>query len=153
MADYNDKNENMGGTATMATENVQYDDSVLKKIVNTAVQQADGVLGLGSTMMEGITNIFKSGDTASTRGVSVSQKDNELEVDIKLVVEYGKNIPAIVEQAEQRIRESLLEMTGKKVDKFTVAVVDTMTREEYKEKTEAKGPFSGNEEEKKDSDK
>lgn len=136
MADYDDKNmESMDDDAS-STGSVQYDDSVLKKIINTAVQETDGVLGLGASVMEGLTSMFKSGDAAATRGVSVTQHDNALDVDIKLMVEYGRSIPAIVAQLEEKIRSAMIDMTGLTVDKINVAIVDTMTRAEYDAKTQ-----------------
>lgn len=121
------------GTTTVAPENVDYNDSVLKKIVNTAATQVDGVLGLGSTLMENISGALKN--TENTHGVSISQKNDTLDIDVKLVVEFGKNIPQIATAAEENIRQSLRQMAGLDANNIKVEVVDTMTRAEFEEKT------------------
>lgn len=120
-----------GTTAT--AENVNYNDSVLKKIVNTAATQVDGVLGLGSTLMENISGALKN--TENTHGVSISRKNDALDVDVKLVVEFGRNIPQIASDAEANIRKSLMDMAGLNANAIKVEVVDTMTRAEFEEKT------------------
>lgn len=122
----------MNGTQ-VAPENVNYNDSVLKKIVNTAATQVDGVLGLGSTLMENISGVFK--DSENTHGVSISQKNDTLDIDVKLVVEFGKSIPQIAAAAAENIRKSIKEMAGLTANEVKVEVVDTMTREEFENKT------------------
>ena len=120
-------------TTTAVPENVNYNDSVLKKIVNTAATQVEGVLGLGSTLMENISGVVK--DAENTHGVSLNQKNDTLDVDVKLVVEFGKNIPQIATAAEASIRKSLKEMAGLNANSVKVEVVDTMTRQEFEDKT------------------
>lgn len=125
--------DNTMNGAQVAPENVNYNDSVLKKIVNTAATQVDGVLGLGSTLMENLSGVFK--DAENTHGVAVNQKNDTLDVDVKLVVEFGKNIPQIATAVEDSIRKSLREMAGLNANDVRVEVVDTMTREEFENKT------------------
>lgn len=121
------------GATTIAPENVNYNDSVLKKIVKTAAIQVDGVLGLGSTLMENISGALKNME--NTHGISINQKNDTLDIDIKLVVEFGKSIPQIATAVEENIRQSLRQMAGLNANNIRVEVVDTMTRAEFEEKT------------------
>lgn len=121
------------GATTIAPENVNYNDNVLKKIVKTAAIQVDGVLGLGSTLMENISGALKNME--NTHGISINQKNDTLDIDIKLVVEFGKSIPQIATAVEENIRQSLRQMAGLNANNIRVEVVDTMTRAEFEEKT------------------
>ena len=114
-----------------APDTMKIDDKVVKKMVGEAISEIDGILDA----KEKLTDMLKSGDDL-TRGLTVTvTEDNSVSVLAKIIIEKGKNIPDIVNQATDAITNALQNMAGLKVKDICVEVADMMTREEY-EKTD-----------------
>lgn len=119
-------------TATITpASHTQIDDKAIRKMAGEAVMSVDGVLGIGG----GIVNMFKKDDDVST-GVSVDLSDDnkKAKVNAKIITEYGKNIPEIVEKITSTVAEALHGMAGITTEEVNVEVADSLTREQYKEK-------------------
>ncbi|MDL2220871.1 Asp23/Gls24 family envelope stress response protein, partial [Eubacteriales bacterium OttesenSCG-928-N14] len=119
--------------ATLDTKTMDIDDKVMQKIVSESISGVDGVLGMHGGMMSGIAETLRIGDE-ETRGISTKMKDNTVQVHIKLISEFGKNIPTMIEQIQHNVEKNIVKMTGYEVPEVKVEVVDTMTKEEYNEK-------------------
>lgn len=57
--------------------------------------------------------------------------ENKADIAVKLITEYGKNIPDIVDQVTNKVAETLMSMAGITANKVEVEITDTMTREEF----------------------
>lgn len=120
----------------MPKHTFKIDDKAVKKLVGEAVNGVDGVLDVTG----GLSDLLK-GDDDVTRGVSVTvSTDNRAQVQVRIITEYGKNIPAIVDAVVNRVNESLHNIGGLNVEKVDVEITDTMTREQYE--TEKKSSLS-----------
>lgn len=64
-------------------------------------------------------------------GVSVEVGSKEVAVDLDIVVEYGKDIPAIVESIKAIVFQNVDSMTHLRVVEVNVNVVDIRTKEEH----------------------
>lgn len=73
-----------------------YDDKVIEKIVGHALENVGGLLAVTGGFFSNIKNNLVNSDSV-TDGVSVEVGTKEVAVDLAIVVEYGKDIPAIVE--------------------------------------------------------
>ncbi|MGI6005576.1 MAG: Asp23/Gls24 family envelope stress response protein [Christensenellales bacterium] len=108
--------------------NVTYSNKVIQKIVGIAVKKSEGVVGHGG----GITGIFKS-EGHVTSGVIVGKIDSpKVDIELKLVVKYGVQIPKVAGEVTQNVREALKDMTGLSADKINVRIVDVVLPEEEK---------------------
>ena len=117
------------GESKIDFEKVKYDDNVIKKIVGTAALSVDGVLALGSSMKDDIAGILSEND--KTKGISVKRSDDKVvKIDIKIVSEFGKNIPTIISNVVSAVSNELEKMTGLKADEIKVEVTDSITQEE-----------------------
>lgn len=132
MYENNTINNTATASTTIAPEKIKYDDNVIKRIISTATNSIDGVLSLGSNMMENIAGVFSEND--NTKGISIKQSDNSIDATVKIVIEFGRNMPEVIAQVESKIRESLMQMAGMEVKSLQVEVTDTMTREEFEAK-------------------
>lgn len=114
-----------------APANVKIDYVAIKRIVGEAIDKVDGVLGVAGNL----TDLLKS-NADRTKGLSVTMQENSQQVDIdaKIMTEYGKNIPTIVNALTTNVTEALRTMAGLEVNKLNVEVADTLTREEYNKK-------------------
>ncbi|OWC09620.1 general stress protein, partial [Escherichia coli] len=64
-------------------------------------------------------------------GVSVEVGSKEVAVDLAIIVEYGKDIPAIAESIKAIVSQNVDSMTHLKVVEVNVNVVDIRTKEEH----------------------
>ena len=100
-------------------------DGVVSKIAGMSAQEVEGVHMGGSAsrtaggLLESIT-----GSESQTRGVSVEVGKIETAIDLKMGIEYGRNILRIVEEVRRRIAERVQNMTGLRVSELNVTVAD-----------------------------
>lgn len=137
-----DKTVNPIETTPQTKEQIKFDDKVIKKIIASALQSVDGLLGTTGSFLGGITGILQKGNAVEedvTRGIASEQKDGQVSVSIKMITEMGKSIPTIANDVTLRVTEALRDVAGLETKAVNVEVVDTMTRAEYEEKN-AKNP-------------
>ena len=131
---------NQGITPSAAMpQGMKIDDKAVKRMAGEAISQVDGVLGVDGNLAD----ILKSGDDV-TKGlaVTVSGDGKNAQVSAKIITEYGRNIPEIVENVQAKVAESLRIMASLTVDRVEVEITDTMTREDYQAKNSKSRGFS-----------
>ena len=128
----NETNMTNGAAAAQEQDNihVRIDEKAVKKMAGEAIYKADGVLGVAG----GITDVLKSGDDI-TKGITVSLgAGNKVSVSARLVMEYGKNVPDVIQNVSDALRDTLSTMASLEVDALNLEVADIMTEREYAEK-------------------
>lgn len=120
----------------MAEEQIEkagltFSTEVLKKIAGIAAGEVDGVVSMSGGVVEGIA--ARLGRKSHSTGVSVESADQEVTISLKIVVEYGKNIPEIYERLDGRVRDAIESMTGMNVVSVSVYVEDIIIPEETDE--------------------
>ena len=119
-------------------------DTVVSKIAGMAAGEVEGVHMGGSAsrsaggLLEGIT-----GSESSTRGVSVEVGSVEAAIDLKMGIDYGKNILGTVGEVRQKITERVQTITGLNVTELNVTIADVVFREDGGGETEGNGSGSG----------
>jgi hypothetical protein len=71
-----------------------------------------------------------TGSESQTRGVSVEVGKIETAIDLKMGIEYGRNILQSVEEVRRRIAERVQNMTGLRVTELNVTIADVVFSEE-----------------------
>lgn len=118
-------------------------DSVVAKIAGMAAGEVDGVhMGGGASrsaggLLEGIT-----GSESTTRGVSVEVGSVEAAIDLKMGIDYGKNILGTVGQVRQKITERVQNITGLNVTELNVTIADVVFSEDGQGETGGNGSGS-----------
>ncbi len=100
-------------------------DTVVSKIAGMAAGEVDGVhMGGGASRSAGglIENV--TGSESSTRGVGVEVGSVEAAIDLKMGIDYGKNILGTVGEVRQKITERVQDFTGLKVTELNVTIAD-----------------------------
>lgn len=120
-----------------------FEDQVIKKIAGIASNDVKGILSMSGGFMSGLTNRFRSTEDI-TKGIDAEVGERQVALDLKVIVEYGKNIPSIFQDAVTKIKKSVHDMTGLDVIEINMHVEDVMTRSEF----DAKSKSSKEEEEK-----
>ncbi|WP_214724684.1 MULTISPECIES: Asp23/Gls24 family envelope stress response protein [unclassified Exiguobacterium] len=122
-----------------------FEDQVIKKIAGIASNDVKGILSMSGGFMSGLTDRFRSTEDI-TKGIDAEVGERQVALDLKVIVEYGKNIPSIFQDAVTKIKKSVHDMTGLDVIEINMHVEDVMTRSEF----DAKSKSSKEEEEKRD---
>lgn len=115
---------------TLIKGTVTYADQVIEKMVGHALQHVPGLLSISGGFFTDIKNkLINSSDVRE--GINVEVGSKQVATDLKIVVEYGKDIPEIVETMKSIIGTEVKKMTHLEVVEVNVEVVDIKTREEF----------------------
>lgn len=105
------------------------DGSVVEKIVAITCRSVDGILQMKGNLISSIQEGF--GGTDVTKGVSVEMVGDEAcNVNVSIIMEYGKSAPKIFCELRDKITEKITDMTGLRVNGVNVRITNVMTREE-----------------------
>ncbi|MDQ3361162.1 MAG: Asp23/Gls24 family envelope stress response protein [Actinomycetota bacterium] len=119
-------------------------DTVVARIAGMAAGEVEGVHMGGNAsrsaggLLEGIT-----GSDSPTRGVSVEVGSVEAAIDLKMGIDYGKNILGTVGEVRQKITERVQTFTGLKISELNVTISDVTFPEEGQGDKEGNGSTSG----------
>ncbi len=96
-------------------------NSVISEIAGAVATKCYGVVGMASrNKKDGIVNLLKS--DSMSRGISVSVVDEGVVVEIHLIVEYGININTVCKSIVNRVRYTIENAVGIKVNRVNVKV-------------------------------
>ena len=99
---------------------IQIADDVVSNIAGLAVTEVDGVARLSGNVPNEL--IAKLGKKNLAKGIRVVYADNTFTVDAAIVVQFGYNIVEVSKAVQERVKQSLLTMTGLTVSKVNVRV-------------------------------
>jgi uncharacterized alkaline shock family protein YloU len=112
-----------------------FEDQVIKKIAGIAANEIKGILSMSGGFMSGLTDRFR-GTEDITKGINAEVGEKQVALDLKVIVEYGKNVPAIFSETVNNVKKSVHDMTGLEVVEVNMHVEDVMTRSEFEAKTD-----------------
>ena len=141
----NENNTKQNENEVVRENKLTFEDQVIKKIAGIASNDVKGILSMSGGFMSGLTDRFRSTEDI-TKGIDAEVGERQVALDLKVIVEYGKNIPSIFQDAVTKIKKSVHDMTGLDVIEINMHVEDVMTRYEF----DAKSKSSKEEEEKRD---
>ncbi len=134
-----DSKEQQRGTSELVTKEgkTHIATEVVAKIVALATKEIAGVhemgtLGLTDTLTGFAQRTAKTGQ--STQGVNVEVGEREVAIDLKVVVEYGVNIPQVATAIRRNLATRVNTMTGLTVKEVNIDVSGLYFAEEAQEK-------------------
>ena len=111
-------------SAMSAAGSVKVHESVMGSIVRKAVTSVPDVIRLsGSSFIDNIAEIVNA-RKAFERAMQIEVKGDTVSVEIRIVVKYGVSIPAVASMVRGVVTSDLVRMTGKKVARVDVFVMD-----------------------------
>ena len=137
MAEFNDNKQNNGNIPPVASttehkNSLTYEDQVIKKIAGIATNEIPGILSMSGGFISDIADKFRSsGDI--TKGIDAEVGEKQVALDLKVIAEYGKNIPEIFQTTIDKVSKQIKDMTGLTVIEVNMHVDDVMTRKEFDE--------------------
>ncbi len=136
------KNENENENVEVIGEVVEENDSikisndVIAIIAGAAVSEVPGVYGMSGGFAGGISEVLK-GKKNLAKGIKVDATEENAKIDVNIIVEYGARIPDVAFEIQNRVKKSVENMTGLKVDQVNVHVQGVNT-ESLNEEPETK---------------
>ena len=97
-------------------------DTVIAKIAHMACREVEGVHALGGATSRALSSL-RVADTR-TQGVTVDLRGDSVDVDITLVVTYGRSIPEVAQACREQVRTRIEATTGLAVKTVNVVVSD-----------------------------
>ena len=108
-------------TVDVDTGKVNISDEVVATIAGIAATEIDGVHGMSGSAIGDIAE--KLGAKKSPqKGVKVVMGDAGAEIDVYIVVEYGKRIPELAWEVQENVKNSVETMTGIDVKAVNVRI-------------------------------
>src|SRR5215212_3479583 len=100
-------------------------DTVVSSIAGMAAQEVDGVyMGGGASRTAGGVLGSLTGSESKTSGISVEVGRTETAIDLKMGIEYNKNILQTVEEVRRRITDRVETMTGLRITELNATITD-----------------------------
>ena len=99
------------------------DDQVVGAIVNTVVQEVEGVSSLGAGSVRRILSERLGGGERRSRGVDVVAGRREAIIDIELNVFYGHSIPEVVDRVRQSVFFRISDLCGLITKEVNIRVI------------------------------
>lgn len=115
-------------------EGIQISNDVVAVIAGVAVSEVQGVYGMAGGFAGGISEVF-SGKKNMAKGIKVDVEGDKAKIDVNIIVEYGSRIPDVAFEIQNRVKKSVENMTGLKVEEVNVHVQGVNTDTAKKEET------------------
>ena len=106
-----------------------YEDKVIQKIIGLSLEKVPGLLDVDGGFFSNLTEKIINTDNV-THGVNVEVGKEQVAVDLNIVVEYQKNVPALYKEIKDVVVSQVTKMTDLEVVEANVNVVDTKTKEQ-----------------------
>ena len=120
---------------TEENEGIQISNDVIAVIAGVAVSEVQGVSSMAWGFAGGISEVL-SGKKNLAKGITVDKEENKVKIDVNIIVEYGTRIPDVAFEIQNRVKTSVENMTGLKVEEVNVHVQGVSTNTVAKEEEE-----------------
>lgn len=116
--------------------NVNISDDVIGIISSIAAAEITGISGLSGKITEDLVEML--GKKNFSKGVKVEVKEDRVEIDLNLIVDYGVKIPDVSWRVQENVKTAVESMTGLKVLAVNVHVngINLKKKEEAPAKAE-----------------
>ena len=116
-----EENNNIENEIVKENNNIVIEDEVIATIAGIAVSEVSGVAEMAGGFAGGITEVL-SGKKNLAKGIKVEKENGKAKIDVNIIVEYGSRIPDVAFEIQTRVKKSVENMTGFKVEEVNVHV-------------------------------
>ncbi|EDS77955.1 Asp23/Gls24 family envelope stress response protein [Clostridium massiliodielmoense] len=124
-----DENLNVEQETDMEMGIVKISDEVVEVIAGLAASEVDGIEGMSTTLVGGITQIL-SGKKNLSKGIKVNVEENSATIDLYVVIKYGVKIVDVAKKVQESVRKSVELMTGLNLTAINVYVQNVVLPKE-----------------------
>ncbi|HET1352707.1 TPA: Asp23/Gls24 family envelope stress response protein [Streptococcus pneumoniae] len=107
-----------------------YKDKVIQKIIGLSLENVSGLLGIDGGFFSNLKEKIVNSDDV-TSGVNVEVGKTQVAVDLNVIVEYQKNVPALYSEIREIVSSEVAKMTDLEIVEINVNVVDIKTKEQH----------------------
>ena len=107
---------------------VQIADEVVAVISGLAATEVEGVAKMSGNITNEIVSML--GMKTLSKGVKVHVKDEDVDVRLSLLLDYGVSIPDTCSEVQERVKNAIETMTGLHVTDVNVRIAGIMMEEE-----------------------
>lgn len=100
--------------------NVKVSDEVIMVIAGLAATEVEGVTSISGNITNEV--ISKAGAKSLSKGVRISFDEDKVQVDISVTLDYGYSIPKVSALIQERIKNTIENMTGLTVTNVNVRI-------------------------------
>lgn len=131
-----EKEEKVEEIVENGNDGIKIANDVVAVIAGVAVAEVPGVASMSGGFAGGITEVL-SGKKNLSKGIKVEADEKEVKIDVNIIVEYGSRIPDVAYEIQKRVKKSVENMTGLKVEEVNVHVQGVKTDKELEEKEDS----------------
>ena len=99
---------------------VRINNEVIAIVAGRAATEVKGVAGMSGGVVEGLAKML--GKKSLEKGVKVEIGEEDVNIGISIIVDYGVAIPSICSQIQKNVKKEVERMTGKNVKTVDVNV-------------------------------
>ena len=114
-------------------DNINISEEVITTISGIAVSEISGVAEMAGGITGGITEVL-SGKKNLSKGIKADVAGNNVKIDVNIIVNYGVRIPDVAFDIQNKVKQTVENMTGLKVNEVNVHV-QGVNVEKTKERT------------------
>ena len=119
-----ENNENVNLVENILNEeedNINIAEEVITTIAGIAVSEISGVAEMAGGIAGGITEVL-SGKKNLSKGIKADVAGNNVKIDVNIIVNYGVRIPDVAFDIQNKVKQTVENMTGLKVNEVNVHV-------------------------------
>ena len=116
------------------TGNVNISNEVVAIIASMAASGIAGVTSMNASLSSGFAELLGKKNVA--KGVKVEVKENDAQIDLFIIVEYGAKIPDVAWSVQTKVKTEVEAMTGLNVTDVNIHVEGVSVPKENKPITE-----------------
>ena len=105
---------------------VQIADDVVAVIASLAVVEVEGVYLTGNMTNDLMGKVGKKG----VRGVKVDVLEGNVTVDMVVTIEFGRNIPAVCQKVQGKVKAAIENMTGLTCSDVNIRIAGVNTKKD-----------------------
>ena len=109
--------ENTEGT----NDGIKISNDVVAVIAGVAVSEVPGVASMSGGFAGGISEVL-SGKKNLSKGIKADVAGNNVKIDVNIIVNYGVRIPDVAFDIQNKVKQTVENMTGLKVNEVNVHV-------------------------------
>jgi len=106
---------------------IRISDDAIGVIAGLAAREIQGVVSTGRGPLAGLAEVLGMKPTYG-RGVKVEVTAEDVYIELHLIVEFGMDIPVICQKVQDKVKETVEDMTGLSVARVNVAVQDVQMK-------------------------
>lgn len=100
---------------------IKIDDNVIATIAGISAMESYGIVGMAAKdATDGLFELIRWDNLS--KGIRVSSEDDELNIDLHVILEYGVRISVVAENIIDRVKFNVEELTGIEVNNINVHV-------------------------------